>query len=122
MKFRMYTISFMAVNKTAEPPPGETKSMVYWAHRAAVRLAESIETVGRDAKEQAYRLFPESAGYSLHSVVVSPIEQSFFDELETACASDVFFSGAGPGEVTKVFNFDPDVVNDYCFETDRQTH
>ncbi len=116
MQYRMYAISFMAVNKTAQPPPGETKSMVYWAHRAAVRLAPDIATVGRDAKEQVFRLFPKSAGYSLHGVVVEPIEQSFFDELESACSADAFFSGIAPGETTKVFNFDPDVVNDFQFD------
>lgn len=116
MLYRMYALSLMAVNKTAKPPPGETKSLVRFDHRAAVCLGEDIETVGRKGKEHVYRLFPVSAGYSLHSVVVSPIEQSFFDELETACSADVFFSGIATGEVTKVFNFDPDVVNDFQFD------
>ena len=82
MKFRMYAISLMAVNKSGKPLLGETKSYVEWAHRGAICLAESIEEAGRRSKEQVYRAYSEAAGYSLHSVVVTPIEASFFDTFQ----------------------------------------
>lgn len=122
MEFRMYAISLMAVNKSHKPPPGETKSLVEWAHRGAVCIAQNIEEAGRQGKEQVYAAYPVSKGYSLHSVVVSPIEQEFFDALEAVCGAEQFFSGVAPNEQIRTFNFDPNVVNDFYFETDGQTH
>lgn len=122
MQFRMYAISLMAVNKSHKPTPGETKSLVEWAHRGAVCIAESIEEAGRQGKEHVYRLFPAEGGYSLHSVVVAPIEQSFFDTLQQAIDHGVFLTGDDPGEKTRTFNFDPDVVNDFQFETEENMH
>jgi hypothetical protein len=122
MPYRMYAISLMAVNKSHKPPPGETKSLVEWNHTGAACIAENMEDAGRQGKEHVYEAYPVSKGYSLHSVVVSPIQQSFFDTLEQLCAAEEFFSGAAPNEQPQTFNFDPDVVNDYYFETDGQTH
>jgi hypothetical protein len=92
------------------------------ANRGAVCIAANIEEAGRQGKEHVYNAYPISKGYSLHSFVVSRIEQSFFETLEQACAAEIFFSGAAPNEQTRTFNFDPDVVNDSYFETDGQTH
>jgi hypothetical protein len=112
----------MAVNKAHKPRPGETKSLVEWAHRGAVCIDENIEEAGRQGKEHVYAAYPVSKGYSLHSVVVSPIEQEFFDTLEQVCAAEQFFSGVAPNEQIRTFNFDPDVDNDFYFETDGHTH
>lgn len=122
MQFRMYAISLMAVNKSHEPPPGETKSLIEWAHRGAVCIAENIEEAGRQGKEHVYQQYPVAKGYSLHSVVVAPIEQSFFDSLESNCAAGLFFSGIAPGEQTRTFNFDPDVANDFHFDIEGGVH
>jgi hypothetical protein len=122
MQFRMYAISLMAVNKSHKPAPGETKSLIEWAHSGAVCIAENIEDAGRQGKEHVYDTYPVSRGYSLHSVVVSPIEQSFFDSLENTCAAGLFFSGVAPNETIRTFNFDPDVVNDFHFDTEGDVH
>jgi len=116
----MYAISFMAVNKNAVPPPGETGSMVYWAHRAVVGIFESIEEAGRQNKEQVYRMFPVAEGYSLHGVVVTPIEREFFDALQQTIDTGVFVADVAADEKTRTFNFD--VVNDFHFGTDGDIH
>lgn len=107
MQFRMYAISLMAANKTHKPHLGESDAPIEFAHRGAVCIAENIEDAGRQSKEHIYATFPVSSGYSHHHVVVSPIQQSFFDSLEQTCAAGLFFSGVGPGETIRTFNFDP---------------
>ena len=116
MKFRMYAISLMAVNKSAEPLPGETKSYIEWAHRGAICLAESIEEAGQQSKEQVYRAYPVAKGYSLHSVVVTPIEESFFDMFQQSIDEGLFETKPATDEKIRTFNFDPDVVNDFHFD------
>ena len=118
MKFRMYAISLMAVNKTAGPSPGETKSLIEWAHCGALCLAENIEEAGRQGKDHVYRMYPVANGYSLHSVVVSPIEESFFDMFQQTIDAGLFATNVAPDEKIRSFNFDPDVSNDFHFDTD----
>lgn len=122
MQYRMYAVSLMAVNKTAEPPPGETKSMIEWAHRGAIFLGENIEQVGQQCKEHVYRIYPVAKGYSLHSVVVTPIETSFFDTLQQTVDAGAFLTDVAADEKIRTFNFDPDVANDFYFDTDGNVH
>ncbi len=121
--YRMYAVSIMAVNKNDDlPADANDQKFVYWAHRGAVCLAENIDEAGRQAKEHVYKAFAESEGYSMHSVVVSPIESEFFDAMQVAIDSGMFLVGAEPPEGVRTFNFDPSVTGVQSDPSHGQSH
>lgn len=111
-KVRMYAVSLMAVNKNDElPPDGTGEKFIYWAHRPAFCLAESLEKAGENGRPHVYKMFPESDGYSMHSVVVAPIEAEFFGTVQMAVDNGLFIAEPDPTEKVRTFNFDPSVTD-----------
>jgi hypothetical protein len=107
MTIRMYLVTVGAIKMRQSPLPGTIAPVEGFQYFSTVAFSPSIDDAVKDGTPLALQNYPQSEGWSYHSVVVSPVPTAVFDRIDQFRVGEDFDVNPNPHETYVTHVIDP---------------